>query len=350
MKRSFRKITSIAVFCIVILVIAAGGVAAKLIYAGTPESANSLSFQGYILLPEGRMLTILDYLSVSGKSLFVADESTGKVYNVRLDGEGLPDALDVSVFALEPATHGVIIDPASRLGYVTRSDANTVDIFNPATMRLIKRIPVAADPDGIFYDPHNKLVYVASGDSGVGTVIDPATQTISAVIPLGGKPEFAAFDGQTNLLYQNIEDGDMIAVLDLAKRSVTQDWLLQGCKAPSGMAIDEPHRRLFVACSGNATLVVFDLDAHRVVASLPVGSSPDSVAFDPDLRRIYTTGRAGLLSVIQQDTSDSYRQLDAIHTHYGAHTLAIDPVTHRLYLGYASLLVQPRVAVFAARR
>jgi DNA-binding beta-propeller fold protein YncE len=96
-------------------------------------------------------------------------------------------------------------------------------------------------------------------------------------------------------------------------------------------------------------LVVFDLDTHRVITSLKIGGGPDSVALDRTLRRIYCAGKAGKLTVIQQDGPDSYRVLDEIRTHYGAHTLAVDPVSHTVYVAYASLFVHPRIAVFSPR-
>jgi hypothetical protein len=79
---------------------------------------------------------------------------------------------------------------------------------------------------------------------------------------------------------------------------------------------------------------------------MPIGGGPDSVAFDATLHRLYATGRSGVLSVIRQDSPDAYRQLDQIHLHFGAHTLAVDPATHVVYVGYASLLVPARLAVF----
>jgi DNA-binding beta-propeller fold protein YncE len=112
------------------------------------------------------------------------------------------------------------------------------------------------------------------------------------------------------------------------------------------MAIDELHRRLFIGCGANAVLAIFDLDEHRVVATVPIGMAPDSVAFDPPLHRIYTTGKSGVLIVIQQDGPNGYKILDTVHLHYGAHTLTVDPTTHSLYVGYAGLVVNPRVAVF----
>jgi DNA-binding beta-propeller fold protein YncE len=80
---------------------------------------------------------------------------------------------------------------------------------------------------------------------------------------------------------------------------------------------------------------------------IPVGGGPDSVAFDPALHRIYTAGKAGVMTVIQQSSPDTYKVLDSVELHYGAHTLAVDPATSNVYVGYASLLVRSRVAVFA---
>jgi YVTN family beta-propeller protein len=319
---------------------------ALLIYPGTPGDAKSLTFKGYVLLPKGALLTVLDYMNVIDTRLFVADVSTGSVYKIALHDQSLPSDQDVSVFDLEPAAHGVVVDPPTGLAYVSRSKANTVDIFDPARMKLLVRIPVADDPDGIFYDPSHKLVYVASGDAKVGTVIDPATRSAIATIPLGGKPELAVFDPQTNLMYQNLQDTNSVVAVDLEKKSVGERWPLDKCQGPSGIAIDETNRRLFIVCAGNSVLDIFDINKQREMKTFPIGSGPDSVVFDAGLRRIYTTGRSGVLVVFQQDTADGYHMIDSVKLHYGAHTLAVDSTTHFVYVGYASLGVRPRVAVF----
>jgi YVTN family beta-propeller protein len=320
------------------------------IFPGTPGIAKSLKFEGFVLLPKDRragLLTVLDYLTLNGNDLFVTNVSTGTVYKIPLHAEGLPAASDVSMFQLEPAAHGVVIDPASGMAYVTRSEANTVDIFDPSAMSLVTRIPVVDDPDGIFYIAATRTIYVASGDGKTATLIDPATRRVSATISLGGKPEFGVFDTKTNLFYQNLEDISSIAAVDLSKRTVTTRWPLDQCLHPTGMAIDEPRRQLFIGCSGNSRLAVFDLEQHRVVTSVPVGGGPDSVAYDAGLHRIYVTGRAGDLCVVERDNKGAIATLDKIALHYGAHTLAVDPVSHRLYVGYASLMIAPRIAVFS---
>ncbi len=321
------------------------------IFPGTPGIAKSLKFDGFVLLPKDRragLLTVLDYLTLNGNDLFVTNVSTGTVYKIPLHGEGLPATSDVSMFESEPAAHGVVIDPASGMAYVTRSEANTVDIFDPSAMRLVSRIPVADDPDGIFYIAANRTVYAACGDGKTATLIDPATRKVSATISLVGKAEFGVFDNQTNLFYQNLEDISSIAAVDLSKRVVTAQWPLQDCVHPTGMALDEQAHQLYLGCGGNSRLAVFDLEKHQVLTSITVGGGPDSVAYDAGLHRIYVTGRAGDLCVVARDNNGALSTLDTIPLHYGAHTLAVDPESHKLYVAYASLFIAPRIAVFSA--
>ena len=341
-----KKVIKIVLWVLAGFVGVAGVALLWLIYPGRPSGGQHLEFKGYVLLPKGATLTVLDYLTIDGKRLFVTDESTGSVYRISLRDGTVPSESDVSTFESVPASHGVIIDPTSKLAYVSRSEENTVDVFNPDSMKLVQHIQVAEDPDGIFYDPLDKLVYVASGDAQAATVIDPATRLAVATIPLGSKAEFAAWDASAGLLYQNLEDTNTVAAVDLSKREVVQRWQLTGCSGPSGMALDEPERRLFVVCAHNAMLAIFDLNKRQVIKTFPIGGGPDSVAYDPKLRRLYTTGKSGVLVAFQQDTPDTYRQIDSIGLHYGAHTLAVDPATHWVYVGYAGLVARARVAVF----
>ena len=321
----------------------------RLVYIGRPDDGASLKFRGFVLLPRGALLTVLDYLTVSDQQLFVTDESTGSVYRITLHGDALPAASDVAVLPSEPAAHGVALNRSGTLAYVTRSEVNAVDVFDPNTLKSIARVPVADEPDAIVLDSVHNLLYVVNAGARLATLIEPDSHAVVATIPLGGKPEFPAVDHHTGLMFQNLRDGNAVAEVDLAARSLRRTTLLPGCSGPSGMAIDEAGRRLFIACSGNSVLKIFDVDRRRVVATQPVGAGPDSVAFDAELHRIYTTGQSGVLTVLMQEGPDSYKVVESIKLHYGAHTLAVDPATHNLYVGYASLLAPARVAVFAPR-
>jgi DNA-binding beta-propeller fold protein YncE len=333
---------------VIVLISFVGAVLAYLIYPGTPSQSRFMTFDGFIELPRNRLLNVLDYLTLNGRTLFVTSESSGALFKIDLNLNH-PSMSSVSEMPGAGAAHGIALLPESDVAFITRSEANTVDVFNPISLQKLQSIPVADDADAILYVPSAKLVYVANGDAKLATLIDPVKRVTFGAIPLPGKPEFPAVDPQTGLLYQNLEDIHSIAAIDLGKRSVVGQWSLAPCQGPSGMAIDSEQRRLFVVCSGNARFVAFDLETHRVVTSLKIGGGPDSVAFDPTLHRIYSAGKAGKLTVIQQDGPNAYRVLEKIRTHYGAHTLVVDPVSHKVFVGYASFLARPRIAVFSPK-
>jgi DNA-binding beta-propeller fold protein YncE len=333
---------------VIVLISFVGVVLLYLIYPGTPSQSRFMTFTGFIELPRNRLLNVLDYLTLNGRTLFVTSESSGALFKVDLD-LNRPSMSSVSEMPGAGAVHGIALLPESNVAFITRSEANTVDVFNPISLQKLQSIPVADDADAILYVPSAKLVYVANGDAKLATLIDPVKRVTVGAIPLQGKPEFPALDPQTGLLYQNLEDINSIVAIDLGKRSVVGQWSLAPCEGPSGMAIDSEQRRLFTVCSGNARLVVFDLETHRVITSLKIGGGPDSVAFDLTLHRIYSAGKAGKLTVIQQDGPNGYRVLEEVRTHYGAHTLAVDPVSHKVFVAYASLLAHPRIAVFSPK-
>jgi len=95
-------------------------------------------------------------------------------------------------------------------------------------------------------------------------------------------------------------------------------------------------------------LVVFDLDAHRVLTSLKIGGGPDTVALDQKLLHP-SMQREGppCDPVIEQNGLDNYRVLDEIRTHYGAHTLAVDPVRTVVCSLRRPANAMPRIAVLS---
>jgi DNA-binding beta-propeller fold protein YncE len=344
--KNIRKM--LLTFAITLLGLAAV-VLCYLIYPGTPSKSKVMTFDGFIELPRSGLLTVLDYLTVNDQTLFVTSESSGALFKIAFDSSDLR-ASTVSEMPGAGAAHGVALVPELKVAFITRSDANTVDVFDPRSLQQLASIPVADDADAILYIPSAKLVYIAHGDANMATLIDPEKRATVGNIQLPGKPEFPAIDSGSGLLFQNLKDANEVAAIDVGHRSVIGQWPLAPCEGPSGMAIDSEQRRLFAVCSGNAKLVVFDLERHRVITTLGVGGGPDSVAFDRGNHRIYTAGRTGEMTVIQQDDPDNYRVLDRVHTHYGAHTLTVDPVSHRIFVAYASLLAHPRIAVFSAAR
>jgi DNA-binding beta-propeller fold protein YncE len=123
-------------------------------------------------------------------------------------------------------------------------------------------------------------------------------------------------------------------VIDPKKNAVVARFKTAPGKEPTGLALDSEHHRLFAAC-GNEKLVVLDSDNGKVITTLPIGAGVDFAAYDAVLQRIYTAnGGSATMTVIHQDSPDQYSVMENVPTHRGAHALAIDPATHRIYVTY----------------
>src|ERR1700676_392199 len=176
-----------------------------LVYPDTPSKSKVMTFEGFIELPRGGLLTVLDYLTVNDQTLFVTSESSGALFKIAFDRSDLK-ASTVSEMPGAGAAHGVAVLPDVNVAFITRSEANTVDVFDPKSLHQLASIPVADDPDAILYIPSTNLIYVAHGDPNMATLIDPEKRATVGTIQLPGKPEFPAIDSESGLLFQNLQD------------------------------------------------------------------------------------------------------------------------------------------------
>lgn len=268
-------------------------------------------------------LSFIDYLTPGQSKLYAGYTTRGMV--------AILDQATNETLATIPglgAVHGTALVPDLNLGFATSSGDNVIAVFDLATNRLLKRIPVPPGPDAIIYDAPARLIYVAA--RGTGVLIDPATQTVVAQIPLGGQPEFPQPDPQSGLIYQNLEDTSELIVLDPRQRTVLRRYPLAPGTHPTGLALDAPNHRLFSTCTRK--LIVLNSDTGAIVATLPIGALTDAVSYDPTSRRIYTANGIGSITVIQQQSPDQYRVLEDAPTLFGGHALTIDPATHRIFV------------------
>lgn len=226
----------------------------------------------------------------------------------------------------------IALVPELNMGFTSNRGEDSVGVINLKTHKLLSKIPDGQGPDAIIYDQAARLVYVADHEGRSATLIDPAESKVTAVVSLGGAAEYAQADPTTGLVYQNIEDKDETVVVDPKKGAVVARYKTAPGKEPTSLALDAENHRLFCAC-GNNKLIVIDSDNGRVVAVLPIGSGVDSVAFDSGLHRLYTAnGGSGTMTVIRQNTPDHYQVEENVRTYKGAHALAVDAATHRIYV------------------
>jgi DNA-binding beta-propeller fold protein YncE len=267
-------------------------------------------------------------MTISGARLYAGYASNGLVGVVDTATNGAVATIDGLT-----RVHGIAIVADRNLGFASSSGDNVVGVFDLATNKLLQKIPGGDGPDAIIYDEQAHLVYVANHSGKTGTLIDPMNLKAVATIPLGGEPEYPQADPMTGMIYQNLEDTSELVVIDPAKQAVVKRYKLDPGEGPTGLALDAADHRLF-SSTGNRKLIVLDTDTGAVVAVLPIGAGVDGAGYDPDLRRVYTANGIGTMTVIQQDSPDRYHVLENASTHFGGHSLVVDPATHRVYVAY----------------
>jgi len=234
-----------------------------------------------------------------------------------------------------PGVHGIAIVPALHRGFTTNGKESTISVFDTATFKTLKKIPVPADPDFVFYDPHTNRVLVSHGDAGVITAIDPEKETVIGQVPLGGGAEAAVVDGR-GAGFVNLEKESSVVSFDPQTLAVMHKYPITGCETPTGLAIDAKNSRLFIGCRSKV-MAVMDAATGKVITTLPIGARVDAVAFDAENQLVFCSNGEGTVSVIHQKSSTDYESLGEIQTLPGAKTMALDPKSKKLFLSTSEM-------------
>jgi YVTN family beta-propeller protein len=235
-------------------------------------------------------------------------------------------------------THGVALDNAGKLGYISDGGGNAVVVFDRATLSTLATIPAGQNPDGIVFEPATQTVWAFDGRSRDVTVIDAAQRKVVATIPLPGKPEFPAVDGK-GMVYDNIEDKSEIVRLDAHTLKLLDTWPLSGCESPSGLAFDTARGHLFPVCDGKKMGVV-DAKTGKTLATPAIGDGPDAAGWDARDKLAFASCGEGVLAVIDTSKPD-YPTIETLPTQRGARTMAYDAGSDRIYLVTAEFGPRP---------
>jgi YVTN family beta-propeller protein len=278
--------------------------------------------QKYVLGGDGGW----DYLTFdpAGKRLFISRATHVMVVDP-YKGSSIGDIPDTA------GVHGIALAQDLGKGFTSNGRENSVTVFDLKTLKETTKIKIEGEnPDAILYDPATKRVFTFNGRSKNSTVIDATNDKVVATIPLDGKPEFSASDGK-GTVFVNIEDKSEITAIDAKKAAVIKSWPLAPCEEPSGLAMDQKHRRLFAGCS-NKLMAVVNADTGKVITTIPIGEGVDANGFDPETQLAFSSnGRDGTLTVVHEDSPDKFTVVENAPTQKFARTMALDTTNHDVY-------------------
>jgi DNA-binding beta-propeller fold protein YncE len=236
--------------------------------------------------------------------------------------------------------HGVAVASEFGKGFITDGGQGKVVIFDLQTLKIIGEAAADSDADSVVYDPFSKRVFVMNGDPHRSTVVDAKSGSVVGTIELGGGPEFAVADGK-GTVYVNIEDKSELVAIDSNTLKIKSRWPLAPAGAPTALAIDVQHHRLFSAGRDPQMLVVLDSDSGKVLQSFPISGGVDAAAYEPETGLIFASTRDGMVHVFHEDSPDKFSETETIKTEVGAKTMGLDTKTHKLFLDTAEFASAP---------
>ncbi len=275
---------------------------------------------------EGSTREYFDYITVdsSARRVYVSHGTEIKV----LDADS--GDLIANITGLKQ-DHGVAIAAEFGRGFITDGGQGKVIIFDLKTLQVIGEAKADEDADSVVYDPASKRVFAMNGHPHTSTVIDAKSGAVVGTIELGGGPEFAVADGK-GTVYVNMEDTSELVALDSHALTIKSRWPVAPAGAPTALAIDIKHHRLFSAGRKPQMLVVMDSDTGKVIQSFPISGGVDAAAYDPGTGNVFASTREGMVHIFHEDSPDKFSEVETVKTEFGAKTMGLDTKTHNLFL------------------
>ena len=242
---------------------------------------------------------------------------------------------------------GVLAVPAEHRVYASAAGDHAVVVVDDSTLRIMARVPGPRFPDGIAYAPTERRVFASDESGRRDFVIDATTNTVVAQIELGGEAGNTQYDADSHCVIVAVQTANQFAIIDPATSTIVRRITLdKAVRHPHGVYVDAPNRLAFIAGEESGTLGVLDLRTLQLRQVLPVGSDPDVLAFDPALGRLYVAAESGVVAVFDE-RDRSLVQLGWYRAPK-AHSVAVDPATHRVYLPLANVGGRPILRVLVA--
>ncbi|MDB5894026.1 MAG: hypothetical protein JWQ88_1557 [Rhodoferax sp.] len=277
-----------------------------------------------------------DYVSLDAARghLFLGRRSTGlQVYDIATH-----KAIAIIGTTAADSSNGATVIPDLDLG-ISYNENGTITPFKLSTLEAQPSVKLGEELDSVHYDPATQrlVVNMAAGKDGTELLVlqAPSLKVLGSVKITSKKPEHAEADGRGNLFVAS-RDENSVYRINTKDMAVTAQWPTPGCAQTNGLALDAANHRIFLGCRGSATVkpsfVVMDADNGGIVYTAEIGGGNDDVVFDAQLKRVFlANGVNSVLNVFEQIDANTYKATEALGTHAGVRTMAMDPTTKKIY-------------------
>jgi hypothetical protein len=313
--------------------------------APPPSPSLPLSFVADLPLPGNPSRFDYQWVDAADRRLFIAHLGDSSLLVFDLDRQRVihevPDL---------PSIHGVVAVPAQHLVLATATADKTLALIDDTTFQVKSRVPAGEYPNGLAFDPGSNRVLVSNNQGRGVAVIDVNAARALPGIDIGGGAGNTQWDAESGHVLAAVHGSASLVDIDPARSQVAGRIALRGVSTCHGLLVASPLRLAFAVCRGAAPLlVVIDLRARRQKMTLPLPAGIDVLAFDPGLQRLYAASETGTVAVFAVAADRAVTEIGRGFLGRSAHSVAVDPVSHRVYFPLENVGGHPVLRVMDAR-
>jgi YVTN family beta-propeller protein len=184
--------------------------------------------------------------------------------------------------------HHVALSPDGRSLLVGDTAGNQMMFLDPNTGEVQKRMPVA-DPYQLGFSPDAKYLTVAGLARNQVDVYDAASMALVKRFKVVATPSHLAYSPDSSTVFVSLQDSDKLAAFDL--RTMTEKWTMPVGKTPAGVMW--LNGKVLVADMGTDYIAVVDPATGHVVEHVQTGKGAHQLFLSPDRKILWVNNRAG---------------------------------------------------------
>jgi YVTN family beta-propeller protein len=220
--------------------------------------------------------TNVAYVSINGGNLTAVDGTTLAAVPIPIGAGGL------SALALNPVTHKLYAAATNPL-----TGANEIAVVDGGT-DANQALTVQSAPWSVAVNPATNKIYVANNGENNVSIIDGNTNTVTATVDAGTNPYALAVDASRNLIYVSNLNSASVTIIDGATNQ-TNTQPVGTPSSPDSLAVNPVLQRVYGAASGQN--VEFNFQSNFSPSNSSWGTSttgPIARATNPATGMAYT--------------------------------------------------------------
>lgn len=242
-------------------------------------------------------------VSPDGRKAFVPIYGNSGVGKPGTDGQTMQvidvssrKLLDTVDFGHGVRPHCVIYDRKRNLLYVTTELDQAIAIVDPATDRIIGRIPTGQPQSHMLVLSHDGLFgYTANVGAGTVSVLDLNERRTVAVIPISTDTQRISISNDNQFVFTADQTTPRLAVIDTRTRAVRQ-WIVLPAIA-YGTAPTLDGRWLLATMRSTGSIAVIDVHTFSIVRTIPAGGVPTEILMRPDGKVAYVSCGSDVVAI-----------------------------------------------------